>query len=377
MQEQRRRRGENLDVDNQDVVVSNKRPVKNIVLIIYGLLLLYAYLYIPHMIGIGLITKIVYIFLVPIFIALTYLIIGFLKSKSKRYIGTIILFILYSFAGIPLLFVNLSVSNVPIVSSITSAASGSTNIALCGSDARTGSVSSNSRCDSVGVIQLNASSGVINYVSLPRDAYVYDACVDSYDKITHTSLEGMDCYVDTLESTLDIKIDGYVKAGFQSVIDIVDAVGGITVNVDQSFYGQDIDDNVGMYYFSAGEMHLSGEQALSYARERKSFSDGDYTRAYHQQQVIAAIAKQAFTGGLNNTIALATSLRDVIDTDISVGTMTSMITKLFMIDDTTVNSYVVKGTGSYKDLPHRGLYSVSVQELNQESLNEVISILNQ
>ena len=98
------------------------------------------------------------------------------------------------------------------------------------------------------------------------------------DKLTHTGLFGPECTVRTLEKLFDTTINYYVRVNFTSVVDIVDAIGGITVNSDYAFND-----------FVVGDNLLDGEKALNFSRARYQFKDGDRQRGKNQMKVIEAI----------------------------------------------------------------------------------------
>lgn len=249
-------------------------------------------------------------------------------------------------------------------------------VLLTGVDSRTDSIDSNSRSDSIMVAKVNPKTGESAIVSIPRDAYVLSSCTGSYDKITHSSLNGMNCLIDDVETLLDVEIDYYLTVNFYAVIDAIDAVGGIDVEVESSFCGQDENDNLNAYCFEQGNQHLSGAEALSYARERHSFSDGDYARARHQQQVISGFLKALATSGplaINNLLDVASNSAR---TNLSASQLTSLAKLLQKNEEFTIDSYTVEGYGMSVDIPYWGLYGTSVQQLEDASISEAQSKLN-
>ncbi len=240
------------------------------------------------------------------------------------------------------------------------------NVLISGTDTRDDQIDSPSRSDVIMVATVNPKSGEVLMTSLPRDTYTQLTCTGTYDKLTHASGYDMSCLIDTVESILDIEINYYIKANFFAVINLIDAVGGIDVEVDQYFCGQDENDVEDAYCFTPGMMHMDGAQALSYARERHSFSDGDYTRAMHQQQVMSAFMLKVMKnpGSINDLIEVsASSMR----TNMTSSELMSLAGTL-----TTVESegYVIQGTGTTVDIPEQGLYGTSVQVLNEASIAE-------
>lgn len=250
-------------------------------------------------------------------------------------------------------------------------------VLITGVDSRSDSIESNGRSDSIMVAKVNPKTATSTIISLPRDSYVQSSCTGGYDKITHSSLNGMNCLIDDVEGLLDVKIDYYLTVNFFAVIDAIDAVGGIDITIDPSMYGdnaefcgQDENDKLNQYCFTPGEAHLSGAEALSYARERHSFADGDYSRAKHQQDVINAFLKSLMTSGpfaINNLLDVASQSAR---TNLSASQLTSLAKLLQKSDGFESDTYTVQGYGMSADIPYWGLYGTSVQNLEDDSLAE-------
>ena len=152
-----------------------------------------------------------------------------------------------------------------------------------------GKISDVSRSDVNILAVVNPVQAKILLISIPRDYYVPIVNVEDgkksekerMDKLTHTGLFGPKCTMETLKKVFDVPIDYYVRVNFTSVIDIVDAIGGINVKSDYAF-----DD------FRVGMNKCDGHRALSFARERYAFVDGDRQRGKNQMRVIEAIVKK-------------------------------------------------------------------------------------
>ena len=116
--------------------------------------------------------------------------------------------------------------------------------------------------------------------SIPRDYYVTtvcdaaDGCANgSLDKITHTGVTGVNTTKKTIESLFGIEINYTVKVGFETVTQIVDALGGVDVYVEPGYAV-----TTNNFSVTEGVNHLNGKQALAYARERYSYMEGDRQR---------------------------------------------------------------------------------------------------
>ena len=158
-------------------------------------------------------------------------------------------------------------------------------------------ISSVARSDVNMVITVNPVTHKILLTSIPRDYYVPIAGSSSElnDKLTHAGLEGVDVSIKTIENLLDMDINYYIKFNFTSLIQIVDALGGIDVDSPFAFTA-DYEEDTHIYYeFQKGMNHLNGKQALAYVRERYGLREGDVARARHQQQVVEAVVNKLTT----------------------------------------------------------------------------------
>lgn len=158
--------------------------------------------------------------------------------------------------------------------------------------------------DTLMMITFNPTTNNLTMFSLPRDLMVPISCNNnSIAKINSSAAYGTSCVVNTVQNLTGIDIDYYVKINFKGVVDLVDALGGITVDVAPPDYDkyngqiceQDSDRQFGSHLicFDSGVQLLDGEQALAYARNRKLYAQSDIDRIAHQQDVVMAIANEA------------------------------------------------------------------------------------
>lgn len=166
------------------------------------------------------------------------------------------------------------------------------NIFISGIDTA-GPIGTVSRSDVNMVLSVNMNTHEILMTSIPRDMYVKLKSFNAYDKLTHSGIYGIDETVGTIENFLDISINYYVRVNFSSLIQLVDAIGGIDVYSDQEL-------DLGEYHYDLGINHLNGEEALRFARERHSYATGDLHRTQNQQEVLTAIIQKMISF---NTIA--------------------------------------------------------------------------
>lgn len=168
------------------------------------------------------------------------------------------------------------------------------NILISGSDTR-GGFDENGRSDVIMVATVNPKTSTILLTSVPRDFYVTTACdaadgcmQGALDKITHTGIHGTNTTKRTVEQLLGVEINYTFKVGFDTVTDLVDALGGVDVYVEPGYAV-----STSTFSVHEGVNHLDGQHALAYARERYSYTEGDRQRTKNQQQVLMGIVNEA------------------------------------------------------------------------------------
>ena len=165
---------------------------------------------------------------------------------------------------------------------------GNFNIYISGIDTY-GEISTVSRSDVNIIATIDMKNNKILLTNTPRDYYVQlHGTTGTKDKLTHAGVYGIDMSMQTLEDLYDTKIDYYIRVNFNTLISLVDEIGGIDIYSDLAF----VPWTNKSVYINYGWNHLNGKEALAYARERYSYSDGDRHRGRNQQQVIEAIIKK-------------------------------------------------------------------------------------
>lgn len=132
-------------------------------------------------------------------------------------------------------------------------------------------------------------------VSIPRDTRAKIVGKNTTEKINHAyAYGGPDMAVKSLEKLMDVPVDHYVSINMDGVKTVVDELGGVTLTSNASFTTKDTKNT---YQFEKGkEYKMNGEQALAYMRSRKEEgAGGDEGRQQRQQQVITAVAREAFS----------------------------------------------------------------------------------
>lgn len=189
------------------------------------------------------------------------------------------------------------------------------NVLIIGLDGRAGL---NDRTDTIILASFDGENEAAQLLSIPRDTRV--KIKGSWDKINAAYVYGgIDLTKKTVEEFLDVAIDRHVIVDFESLIKLVDEVGGIDVDVPVKMYvpleGIDL---------QPGFQHLDGEQVLAYSRFRGTI-EGDIGRVKRQQQVITLLAEKLFS--LQNIAQLSQLVpiyKEDVETDLTIKEMIAL-----------------------------------------------------
>ena len=183
------------------------------------------------------------------------------------------------------------------------------NILLLGSDTRSGSEAaqvSGSRADSIMLAHIPADGKGVYLVSIMRDTWVNIPGYGAAKINAALNYGGISLQVATVENLVGVKIDHVAEIEFEGFKSLVNAIGGVDVQVPFAFTSN-------VWTFTPGLMHLNGSGALSFVRERYSFADGDYQRVRNQR---------AFLRGLYNTMKAKGALSNVASFQSSIESLT-------------------------------------------------------
>src|SRR5699024_621136 len=97
--------------------------------------------------------------------------------------------------------------------------------------------------------------------------------------------------IDTVENLLEIPVDYYVKLNFHAFVDVIDAIGGVEIDVPYEFTESDSNDKRDNIHLFEGKQLLNGEEALAFARTRKK--DNDVERGKRQLEIIESVVNKA------------------------------------------------------------------------------------
>ena len=217
---------------------------------------------------------------------------------------------------------------------------------ISGIDNRGGLVAK-SRSDVNIIAVANTKTRQLLLVSTPRDYFVPLSISGGVpDKLTHAGIYGISVSMDTLGMLYGIDINNYFRINFGGFINIIDALGGITVESDYDF-------STSGFHYNKGSNYVNGEQALAFARERYAFPEGDRQRGKNQMAVIQGVINKALSPELlTNYSSILSSLQGSFETNISYEEIARLLQQQLTEGGAwNIVSYSANGTGD-KQIPY-------------------------
>jgi polyisoprenyl-teichoic acid--peptidoglycan teichoic acid transferase len=217
----------------------------------------------------------------------------------------------------------------------------SLNILLLGVDKREGD---SGRSDALIVLTLDPKNNKMQQVSIPRDTRTLIVGKGFEDKINHAyAYGGPDMTIATVENLLDIELDYFVEMNMEGLSDLIDVLGGITVQNELDWY------DTGYYktgfHYAKGELDLDGPQTMGYVRMRYQDPRGDFGRTERQRQVIQAIIDK---GASFATVTKINSVIDVLGENMATNMDFDDMKNLLQNYKDVIksqNSYMLQGSG--------------------------------
>ncbi len=219
------------------------------------------------------------------------------------------------------------------------------NIVVLGVDERSDDVG---RSDTLFVVMFDSNTKSASLLSVPRDTRVRIAG-HGWDKINHAyAYGGRELTQKTTEELLGIKINNYVMVDFKGFTGLVDAIGGIDIDVEKDMYYHDDWDGFTID-LKKGRQHLDGRTAIQYVRYRDE--EGDIGRIRRQQHFMMAVYdKIASADMLLHIPGLAKQLTSMVKTDLPLGDMMDLGKALHaMVKEKGLSMAMVPGTPKYID----------------------------
>lgn len=238
--------------------------------------------------------------------------------------------------------------------------SGLVNILLIGQDRRPGE--SRARSDTMILCTFNKHTKTLTMTSFLRDLYV-EIPGYQHNRINAAyAAGGMSLLNETLKENFGIHIDGNIEVDFNQFAQIVDLLGGVTMELRQD--EADVINRDAPGTVSAGTQLLTGQQALAYARIRSLDADGDFSRTNRQRKVISALLDAYKNASLSTILSLLDDILPMITTDMNDVKIIAYATELFpMLSGADIVSQRIPADGSYSGKMINGM-SVLVADMD-------------
>ncbi len=251
---------------------------------------------------------------------------------------------------------------------------------LSGIDTRSNYMPSRSLSDVNIILAINPNTRNILMIHIPRDYYVPIHGTDGLkDKLTHSgTIGGIELSMATIEDLLEIKIPYYLRVNFNAVVNLVDAIGGLSINSDVDYSFSCKTNRSCIFY--PGLNNVGGTCALAFARERYAYNTGDRHRGENQEQVISLIIDKVTSSStiINNYNDILNALDGTFETNLTSDDITSLVKmQLDNMAPWHIETKNVDGTGNNLptySYPNQNLY---VMEPKMETVAEAIAKLNE
>ena len=239
------------------------------------------------------------------------------------------------------------------------------SVLMLGVDERTGD---KGRSDTMIVLTVNPNTNSVKMLSIPRDTRTEIVGKGKVDKINHAyAFGGVQMSVDTVENFLNIPIDYYMKVNMEGFSDIVDAVGGITVQ-------NDLDFSYDGYHFAKGPVQLDGKKALAFTRMRHEDPRGDFGRQERQRQIIQGVIKEgASVSSLTNYQNIFNAIGKNVKTNLTFDEMVD-IQKNYKSAGSNITQMEIKETGTKIGGIYYGLVSDAEKQRLQNELRAQLEL---
>ena len=221
------------------------------------------------------------------------------------------------------------------------------NIAFFGSDSRDLNNMNSGRADTIMIISVNPTKKSIKMISIPRDTYVN---VPGYGKtkINHSYAYGQEqLAIKTINSNFGLNITEYVTINFEGLINVINAVGGVDINISKeerdvlNEYLKDSYQIMGKEYVPMteyGDVHLNGEQALAHCRDR--YVGSDFTRAERQREVLTEVMGKISQKSFGEMLDLVDIFLQQVRTNINVSEYLGLAASAFTNKDDYMNNII-------------------------------------
>lgn len=237
-----------------------------------------------------------------------------------------------------------------------------------------GTVSAISRADVNLAVCVSPIQKQILIVSIPRDTQITLHKNGKMDKLTHSAMYGINETISSIEDFLDLKVNYYAKTNFSGITNIIDALGGVTIDSPYEFTTLH-----GHYHINKGINQMDGDKALCFVRERYALPSGDFDRGRNQQRLLKAMINKAVSPKIiTNYSNILQAVEGCFETNMSSEDIKSLVQT--QLDDMSKwKMYNVQLTGdpeiSYKTYSMKGKKCYTMKP-NKKSLSGIINVIN-
>lgn len=229
--------------------------------------------------------------------------------------------------------------------------SGLINILLIGQDRRE---DAGGRSDSVILCSFCPESREITITSFLRDLYVEIPGYESNRLNAAYAHGGMELLRQTMEKNFGIAIDGCIEADFSHFSQIIDILGGVSIELRQD--EADLINSTVPGTLTEGVHLLTGDQALAYSRIRALDKDGDFSRTLRQRKLLSSLLDSYRNASLLTVLSVVVDTLPMISTDLSKKQILVLAAALFpMLDDPGIKSQRIPQDGAYSYSTIRGM----------------------
>ena len=248
--------------------------------------------------------------------------------------------------------------------------SGMVNILLIGQDSSSNDVS---RSDTIILCTFQPESGRITLTSFLRDLYVKIPGWQNNRLNAAYAHGGRELLQETLLENFGISIDGCIEADFSHFSQIIDALGGVTIDLRQDEAA--VINKVTAGNLTKGTHLLNGDQALAYSRIRNLDSDGDFSRTERQRILLFSLMDRYKDAGLLTILSAVTDTLPMISTDLSKKEILLLAVKLFpLLDSPDVTDQRVPADGdySYETIRNMNVIIADPKDIHNQLLDTLI-----
>lgn len=227
-------------------------------------------------------------------------------------------------------------------------------IYLCGADLSSGEdITSTGRGDVNILLTVNPKTAKVNLQVIPRDTFVYIPCRGGSSKLSYSGWwGGVQSSIESIEEKFGVEINYYAKLNFNGLVDLVDALGGVTVYSHYTY-------TAGEYSFVKGENFVNGEKALMFARARKMLPENELSRGQHQMELIKGIFRKfAQNPTYENSMAVLDSLSNNFVTNLPEEDFYEAFKLVVRLlpELQTMENHTIEGTYQWHNDEIRGAY---------------------